>query len=85
MRKKFLEFLKKLGRQGFIVRNYQSRPLEFFYDRSDGKCFAGTRNAQKRLVFFPGFNASRELFYCLGLVALWFVCGKKLKHVIIKL
>src|SRR3989344_4326523 len=50
VRKKLAEFIAKLCRKGFIMRDNQSRLLNFLNNICDRKCFPASGYTQKRLM-----------------------------------
>src|SRR3989344_8756970 len=56
---KFSKFLIKLGGQGFIGRNYQSRFFDVGNDIGNRKSFSGTGHAQKSLMLQAIFKSLR--------------------------
>ncbi len=66
---KLLELGRQLRRKRFVGRQNERGLLHRFYGFCHGKCFAGTRYAQKRLVAQARLHACCQLFNCLRLVA----------------
>ena len=65
---KLLELLAQLGGQGFVVGQYQGRPLNGLDDLGHGVGLTGTGDAQQHLGPEAVLNALGQLFDGLGLV-----------------
>ena len=67
-REKLLKFTIKLGGQSFIMTEYECWPAVFGNDIRHGKCFTGTSNAKKGLLFEFVMQALVKFIYSPRLV-----------------
>ena len=72
VREKFFVFLGELRGKRFVVGDDKRRLLDLLDDIGDGKSFARSGNAKKRLFFQTFFNSFHKLFDGFRLVA----CGR---------
>src|SRR5260370_27105 len=77
-REELLELGVKLGRECFVVRNHQRRPVQLPNYIGDHECFARTGHAEQRLVSIACLNRFNELGDGLPLVAARFIVGFEL-------
>ncbi len=68
-REKLPELAAKLGSQGLIVRQHQSRPVHLLDDGGHGEGLAGAGNTKKGLLVKPPVHAVYQLFNGLRLIA----------------
>src|SRR4051812_41439439 len=68
--KERLEFLVKLGRESFVVREDKRRTLDFLDDVRDRERFTGARYSQQNLVLLAPVQSLDKLGDRLGLIAL---------------
>ena len=66
-----LELRAELGRQGLVVGQHESGPLDLLDDLGHGEGLAGTGDAQQHLLLQAIFDALRQGGNGLGLVAAW--------------
>ena len=74
-----LELVIELGRQGFVVRQDERRPVGLLDDLGHREGLARTGNAQQHQVLFSGGKALHQLLNGTGLVAFGLVAGDELK------
>jgi hypothetical protein len=73
LREKLPELIAKLGRQSFVVRDHQSWQVYLLDHIGDGEGLTRTGYAEKRLIFFAGFQTGHQFLYGLRLIASRFI------------
>ena len=81
VREKLLEFRAKLGGEGFVVRQNQSRAVDFGDDVRHRERLAGAGHTEQRLLFQPVLDAVYQAFDRFRLVAGRLVVGYKFKMI----